>query len=235
MPSIIKRVWNVLHSKSQDVYSRPEDPEKQFNEFINQLHRQVEALQNAVGAALVDEKRLKVRYDDIMLIAGEWEKKAVLALEKNNEDLAKEAIIKKMEYTEQASSAEKNWETQKSATDRLKVSLGQAKNRLDEIERQYTLLVARHKSAETRIEIAKTLSSFQEGSPLDIMEQITEKTLTLESEAEAALELTGEPGYSDTEQALAETERKKQGEDVLEELKAKIEKTEKPESKEKLK
>ncbi len=224
MPNIIKRLWNILHSKAQDVYSRPEDPEKQFDEFVNQLHRQVQALKNAVGAALVDEKRLKLKYDDIMLIAGEWEKKAILALEKNNEELAKEAIIKKIEYTEQASALKKNWKAQKNAADQLKYSLSQAKNRLDEIDRQYTLLVARYKSAETRIEMAKTLSSFQEGSPLDLMEQISEKTLTLESEAEAALELADEPGYSDIDRLLAETERKKQGKNVLEQLKVKIEK-----------
>ena len=109
---------------------------------MEETNKQISELQRAVAAAMVDEKRLKLQLDDLIAKADSWEKKAMLALEKGDEPLAKEALLRKEEATASARTILKDWETQRDATVKLKKSLGKAKKDVEDARRKYNLLVA---------------------------------------------------------------------------------------------
>ncbi len=220
--TIFKRMQYIVRGKTEKVLDCLEKPEEQLSVFINELNDQLVSLQKAVARAMADEKRLKMEIDDHLSQAGEWEKRAVLAVESGNDELAKQALLKKEERESRALDVQKAWESQRAATEKLKASLQTSKERIADAKRKYTLMVAQYKSAETNKKVQDSLSEHARNSPAAMMERLNDKIRTIEAETEAALELTGDAGGAELEAKFADLERGKRGEQALESLKAKL-------------
>lgn len=222
MKKFINRVLNILRGKSNLMLEKLEKPEEQLFVFIDDLNTQMVGLRKAVAAAMADEKRLKMQMDDLYANAQQWERKAIMALNAEEENLAREALLKKEENENQIPVIYKTWEVQKEATLKLKHSLSIAKERVDEAKRKYTLLVARYKAAETNQKISKTLSPGMDNSPFEIMDKLNNRILMIESEAEANMELMGDTNNSDLEARFIQLERKDRGDQAIQQLKEKL-------------
>lgn len=222
MAGVFSRVSNILRGKTHSVLDRMENPEDQIKLFVEDTSKQLAALQKAVAMALVDEKRLKLQLDEFNSSADSWEKKAMLALEKSDENLAKQALLKKEGYISQAKTTKADWEAQRTATAKLKDSLGTAKKQIDDAKRKYNLLVAQYKTAQAKKKVADKMGASDSSSPLAAMEALNEKVMAMESEAEAAVDLMGGPESDDLDAKFAEMEKEKTGDEALAELKAKM-------------
>ncbi|MGA1870487.1 MAG: PspA/IM30 family protein [bacterium] len=222
MAGFFQRVWWLFKGKTNRVLDKIENPDEQLSVFVEELNDQVRNLQRAVAAAIADEKRLKMEFDEITSQAHDWEMRAILALENNDESLAKEALLKKDDCEKKAVIVKQTWETQKESTKQLKYSLNASKERVDDAKRQYTLLLARYKSAETKKKLADVCSMHQDNSPMQIMENLNNKILQIESEAEASLGLMGDSIDQDIEKKFADLEYKKRGDEALQQLKDKL-------------
>lgn len=220
MSGIVKRVMNVIRGKSNTVLEKLEKPEEQLSVFIDELNRQMSSLQKSVAAAMADEKRLKMQLDDLYQKADSWEKKAVMALKAGDEGLAREALMQKEECEGQVPPIRQAWEAQKEATQKLKQSLSQAKGRVEEAKRKYTLLVARYKTAETTQKLSQKLSA--DDSAAQMMERLNDRILKIESETEASMELVGDNDTADLEARFAKLEKKSRGDQALAQLKEKL-------------
>jgi phage shock protein A len=155
--------------------------------------------------------------------ANEWESRALLALDENNDEaLAREALAKKDECEAQALALQKRWETQKAATEALKVSLQRAKERVSEARRQHTLLIAQYKSAQTKQRIHESLSAPSGESPMMLMDRLAERIRRIEAETDANLELNGEVVDHDLEDRFVAIEQRRRGDQALEALRARL-------------
>jgi len=117
---------------------------------------------------------------------------------------------------------QKQWETQKDATEKLKASLHAAKARVNEARTQYTLLLAQYKAAAAKKKLQDTLTAQGQDSPLQLMDRLGDKIRRIEAETEAAAELSGGPAGIDLEARFAEIERRKRGDQALDQLKQKL-------------
>ncbi len=222
MRSVAQRLLNVVKGKSHAVLDKMEKPEEQLVVFIEDLNNSVMKLQKGVTAAIADEKKLKLQLDQTIETTKEWERKAIFALKDNDEDLAREALLRKETAESQATTLHKDWMAQKEAAEKLKISLRQAKSRVDEAKRNYTLLVAKYQSAKTKKKMAETFSSLNEESPLQLMDELNEKILQLEAETDANMEIMGNGIDGDLEEKFTQLENAHRGDKALAELKAKL-------------
>ncbi|SHJ49868.1 phage shock protein A (PspA) family protein [Desulfatibacillum alkenivorans DSM 16219] len=222
MAGFFGKVSAMIKGKTDRAVDKMMSPEDQIRLFVEETNKQISTLQKAVAAAMADEKRLKMQLDDLIAKADSWEKKAMLALENGDEFLAKEALLKKEEFTDSAREVLKDWETQRDATVKLKQSLGKAKKQVEDSKRKYNLLAAQYKAAEAKKSVADRMGSTDASSPLAAMEALNEKVLAMEADAEAAVELMGDPSSDALEAKFAAMERDKKGDDALAALKAKM-------------
>jgi phage shock protein A len=220
--NVFKRIRYIVRGRTDSLLESLEDPEQQLNVFVSELQEQVVRTQQAVTAAMADEKRLKMQIDEYLARANEWENRAVLALREGNESLAKEALLKKEECEAASLALQKGWTAQKQATDKLKVSLRAIKQRVAEAKRKYTLLVAQYKSAQAKKKVNEVFAVAGADSPMMLMEKLSDKICKLEAEAEAVVELSAECGDGEIEIKFVELERKRKGDAALELLKAKL-------------
>ena len=219
---VLSRLKVIVQGKTEAVLDRMEKPEEQLTVFVNQLNEQMASLQKSVARAMADEKRLKMDIEDHLAQASDWEKRAVLALENGDEDLAKEALVKKEGHETRAASLEKAWKGQHDATEKLKGQLQGTRERIDEAKRKYTLMVAQYKTAQTTKSVNESLSDPCANSATAMMERLDQKIRIIEAETEAASELSGATTDADLEAKFAAMERSKRGESALDALKAKL-------------
>ncbi|MCT4564835.1 MAG: PspA/IM30 family protein [Maledivibacter sp.] len=220
---IFDRLGTVIKSNVNDLISKAEDPEKMLNQLIIDMNEQYKKAKVEVASAIADEKRLKRALDEQEAKAADWTKKAELAVSKGDDKLAIAALNRKKEIDELVAQYRVQWEGQKSATDKLKASLRDLSNKIEEAKRKKGLLVARTKRAEAQKSIQKTMSGLNDNSVFDTFSRMSEKVDAIESQAVAEAELNDFMDGDDLDDQFKELEQQDAGVmDELAALKAKL-------------
>ncbi len=221
---IFERMKTVISSNINDLISKAENPEKMLNQLVVDMNEQMIESKKAVAMAIADEKKLEREALENKRQAEEWEKKAMLAVRAGRDDLAKEALLRKQEFDGYSAQLTTQWKAQKESVEKLKESLRQLQNKIDEASRKKNILIARAKRAEAQDKINKTMSSLSGNkSAFDTFDRMAKKVDEIEARAEAHKELEDLSTGASLEKQFAQLESSGAGADLmLEELKAKM-------------
>jgi phage shock protein A len=223
--SLIGRVWNVLSGKANALVDKIESPEDQLRSFVNKLNGEMTQVRESVVLAMTEEKKLKANIQQYLLKSQEWEKKAIFALDQGQEDLAREALVRKGECDESAIQLKAEWEKQSVSVERLKVTLRDTQTKAEAAKREYTILLARYKSAQAKQNLNRQLSGINQSSTASNIEGLNERILKLEAQTDAELELGGGSSDHDLEARFAAIDQKMKGDDALQLLKQRMSST----------
>jgi phage shock protein A len=206
------------------MINKAENPEKMLNQLIVDMNQQMLESKKSVAMAIADEKKLERELLEQKRLSSEWERKAVIAVKANRDDLAKEALGRKQEAENYYLQLKPQWDSQKAAVEKLKDTLRQLQNKIDEASRKKNILVARAKRAEAQEKIHKTMSSISGStSAFDTFDRMAKKVDELEARAEAQGELADLSQSASLENEFAKLESSGAGSDLLlEELKRKM-------------
>lgn len=186
---IFSRLATLLKSNLNDLISRSEDPEKMLEQIVLEMNQQLLEAKKQVAASIADEKRLKKQVEQEMATAGEWERRAMLAVRAGDDALAKEALARKSEHSALVLQFQQQWSKQKHSVDQLKLALRALNGKIEEAKRKKSLLIARKKRAEAQRAIQETMSGLRSTSAFDAFDRMASKIEQMEAEAEAGAEL----------------------------------------------
>jgi phage shock protein A len=189
---IFARIAQLIKSNLNDLISRSEDPEKMLNQVVLDMNNQLVEAKKQVAASIADEKRLAKQFEQESANASEWERRAMMALRAGNEELAKEALNRKREHDELATTFKEQWGKQKAAVDQLKRALRMLNDKIEEAKRKKNVLIARKKRAEAQKAIQETMHGLKDQSAFETFERMGQKIDQMEAEAEAEGELAEE-------------------------------------------
>lgn len=219
--TIFNRLGTLLKSNVNDAINKAEDPEKMLTQMLLDMQQQMVEAKKQVAVAIADEKRLAKQLEQEKALSVEWEKKAMLAIKAGNDDLAKQALLRKTEHEKLAVGYEQQWQAQKTAVDQLKVALQQLNNKIEEAKRKKNLLIARAKRAEAQRTIAETMDGISNTSAFETMARMEEKIDKQEAEAAATYELA-QTANGDDLKAKFDALETVEADDALAALKAKM-------------
>ena len=114
----------------------------------------------------------------------------MLAVKEERDDLAKQALIRQQEHGERAVSLEETWRRQAQETEKVKASLRELNEKIEEAKRKKNLLVAKQKRAQAQRRIHETMAGLSDRSAFDAFERVAEKIEESERRALAAAEVT---------------------------------------------
>src|SRR5213079_428896 len=172
---IFDRLSTLIRSNINDLISRAENPEKMLNQLIVDMRSQLAKAKQQVAAAIADEKRLAAQVDQEKKAAEDWEKRAVLAVQEARDDLAKQALLRHNEHAQAALQLHDTWIKHREETDKLKVSLRQLNDRIEEAKRKKNILIALQKRAEAHKRIQETMSSIGDKSLFETFARMPEQ------------------------------------------------------------
>ena len=186
------RFSRVLRSNINDLISRAENPEKMLNQIIIDMRDQLIKAKQQVAAAIADEKRLRDQADEEAKQAQDWMAKAELAVRQNADELAKSALVRHGEHLTHAQQLELTWQAHQHETEKLKASLRDLNDKIEEAKRKKNLLLARQRRAQAQKRIADTMSSMSEKSAFEAFARMEEKIATNERMIKASAEIDEE-------------------------------------------
>ena len=189
---IFSRLAQLIKSNINDLISKSEDPEKMLNQVVLDMNTQLVEAKKQVAASIADEKRLAKQAEQELANSAEWERRAMMALRAGNEQLAKEALSRKKEHDQLATTFKEQWQKQKDAVDKLKTALRLLNDKIEEAKRKKNVLVARKKRAEAQKAIQETMSGLKDQSAFETFDRMSQKIDQMEAEAEAGEELAEE-------------------------------------------
>jgi phage shock protein A len=221
---IFSRLKTLISANINHLINKAEKPEKMLNQLILDMSAQLIESKKAVAQAIADEKRLERDMNTQLNQAAEWERKAMLAVEKGEDDLAKEALLRKQENDNAALEYRKQWEAQHEAVGKLKDSLKELSGKIEKAQRQKNLLIARAKRAEAQQKIQDTISNVSGNrSAFDAFDRMAQKVDQMEAQADASKELEDFTGDANLDKRFAELEKSDGSADrLLQDLKDKM-------------
>ncbi|MGH7538586.1 MAG: PspA/IM30 family protein [Gemmatimonadales bacterium] len=186
---ILDRLSTLLRSNINDLISRAENPEKMLNQLIVDMRTQLAKAKQQVASAIADEKRLAAQAEQEKKLAEEWEKRAELAVREGRDDLAKQALLRYSEHVQSAVQLQETWVKHREETEKLKISLRQLNDKIEEAKRKKNILIARAKRAEAHKRIQETMSSISDKSAFETFERMAEQIEHEERKLIAAAEV----------------------------------------------
>lgn len=189
---IFDRLSSLIKSNINDMISSAENPEKMLNQIIVDMRTQLAKAKQQVASAIADEKRLRDQADGEFRQSEDWEKRAMLAIQEGRDDLAKQALVRQTEHLQHAQQLEATWEAHRAETERLKNSLRDLNDKIEEAKRKKNLLLARQRRAQAQQRIQETMSSLSEKSAFDAFARMEERIEQNERMIKASTEIDEE-------------------------------------------
>lgn len=189
---IFDRLSTLIKSNLNDLISSAENPEKMLNQIIVDMRNQLAKAKQQVAAAIADEKRLKDQADAEFRLADDWDKRAMLAVNEGRDDLAKQALLRGQEHLEHAQQLAATWEQHRIETEKLKQSLRELNDKIEEAKRKKNLLLARQRRAEAQARISQTMSGLSDKSAFEAFNRMEERITSNERQLQAAQEIDEE-------------------------------------------
>ena len=189
---LFDRYSQLLKSNINDLISKAEDPEKMLTQILDDMRGQLVKAKQQVAVAISDEKRLRDQADGEYKQSQDWERRAMLAVQEGRDDLAKQALVRHAEHLAHGQQYEQTWESQRSESEKLKNSLRDLNDKIEEAKRKKNLLVARQRRAQAQQRIAETMSSLSEKSAFEAFARMEERIETNERQIKAASEIEEE-------------------------------------------
>ena len=105
---IFSRFKDIVGSNINSMLDKAEDPEKMIRLMIQEMEETLVELKSSCAAIMADKKSNERDIQMLKKNADKWQERAELAIEKEREDLAKEALIEKKRYLQQIDSLKEN-------------------------------------------------------------------------------------------------------------------------------
>jgi phage shock protein A len=213
---ILDRISTLVRANISDLIERAEDPEKVVKQLIIDMKNQLLQVKTQVAAAIADEKQLYQRYQENQDKANQWQRKAELAVERGQDDLAREALQRRNAFQQTADGFREQYEGQSRQVAVLKDALRALEGKINEAESKKDLLIARSRRAKAESQIRTTLTGLDTSGALAGFERMEEKVNREEARASALAELDADT----VEERFALMETENEVERQLAELKA---------------
>jgi len=212
----IERVSTLLRANLNDLIDKAEEPEKMIKQIILDMQNQLMQVKTQVAIAIADEHLLEKKKKENQDKQSEWMRKAELAVDKKQDDLARAALERSMSYQQMSEGFDQQIADQKLQVENLKSALHKLQQKLAEAEAKSEMLIAQHHRSRALGKASDARIAIGDGSKAAAFDRMKRKVMHSEATSQAKSELAG----SDVEDRLAALEKEDQIDKLLAELKA---------------
>lgn len=203
---ILSRFINVVRSNLTNALDKAEDPEKMLNQMITDMETQKRQNKTQVAHVLAEQKKLERELTKEKKEIQNWEQKAILAVQNEKDELAKEALMRKKEHAARADEFEQQLAVHTKNTQALRQSYQQLGDKIEQIKRKKGLLIAKQKTAEAQKTMYAAMEGMDGKGAIETIERMEQKVEDMQDQSEAFIELSQDSGKDSLEKEFAELE-----------------------------
>src|SRR5260221_11284792 len=142
---LLERVSTLIRANLNDMVDRAEDPEKMIKQVILDMENQYLQVKTQVAVSIADQHILEKKLREQEETSKDWMRKAEVAVEKTQDDLARAALDRYQTALRLKQSFQEQVNDQKAQVDTLKNALVKLEQKLDEAKSKREVLMARHR------------------------------------------------------------------------------------------
>ena len=212
---LLDRVTTLIRANLNDLVDKAEDPEKLLKQLQLDMQNQFMQVKTQVAIAIADQHLLEKKQKENLEAQKEWLRKAELAVQKNQEDLARVALERSLTYESAAQNFAQQIEDQSQQVQTLRDALHRLEQKMTETRTKTELLIAQNRRA--RLAVRAGSATFKEFEHEAAFDRVKGKVMATEALGHGQI-ASGEP---DIEKRLAALEKSDQVDRLLAELKSK--------------
>ena len=214
--ALLERVSTLIRANLNDLIDKAEDPEKMIKQVILDMQNQLMQVKTQVAIAIADQHVLEKKQKENTEKEAEWMRKAELAVDKKQDDLARAALDRSMSYKQMAESFDSLVADQKTEVDNLKSALHKLEQKLAEAESKSEMLIAQHRRSRALAKASDAQMAIGDKSKTATFDRMKTKVRHADAVSHAKAEMVNDS----VEDKLAALEKQDVIEKLLNEIKA---------------
>jgi len=184
--NLFERFSRVVKSNVNQALQSMEDPEKILETAVTDMQGDLVKVRQSYAEVLATQRRLQTQIDQQNEVADEWYKRASLAVEKGDDELAKEALNRRQAAVDKSSDLNQQLATMTGNVDKLYDSVKSLEAKITEAKDQKEQLIARARAAKTTSQVNEMLSDVSATGSAGAFDRMKEKVESLETKAEVS-------------------------------------------------
>jgi len=214
---ILERLGRTIKSNLNALIDKAEDPAKVIAQTIEDMQEELKKARADLVSSVATVKTLEKKYKDQTEDAANWEKRAMLALEHGDDELAREALKRKKKAEGDAADTDRTREAQVAYVSELKATIDQLDRKVEELKARKNTMASQVSSA--RAASGNTTLGGSNSGAVGRLRDMQDKIDSLEAEVEAA-DVLVDPKKAAIEERFRKLERGETADTLEDELAA---------------
>ena len=182
---IFTRFSDIVNSNINAILDKAEDPEKIVRLMIQEMEDTLVEVRSAAARSIADKKDLNRKLEALDREVADWDDKAELAMRKGREDLAKAALVEKSRVASAAEVLKQDYLAVDEGLGKLNEDIARLESKLEDAKARQKALLARHKTANSRLAARKKIHDYKIDDAMIRFEQYTRRIDDVEGRVEA--------------------------------------------------
>jgi phage shock protein A len=213
---LLERVTTLVRANLNDLVDRAENPSKMIKQVIIDMENQLIQLKTQVAISIADQHMLEKRAEESAGHAEDWLRKATLAVDKEQDDLARAALERHKGAERMMASFQQQVDDQRGQVATLKSAFAKLEQKLAEAHAKSDMLLAQHRRARAMGKASDAQMAMGDASTARTFDRMKHKVHVQEAVSQAKAEMV----VDDVDDRFAALERDDEVDRMLAELKA---------------
>ncbi len=184
---IFTRFRDIISSNINAMLDKAENPEKLIKLIIREIEDTLIELKAACAGVMASCKSLQRQKDQVEMQVGRWQDRATLAVNKNRDDLAREALLEKRRAIERCDELSKDLEDHQALVTQYQDDIRQLQDKLDSARDKQRMLVQRHARANSKLKAQNQIRRIESADALLRFDELENRIDRMEAEADFGL------------------------------------------------
>ncbi len=165
--ALLDRVTTLIKANLNDLVDKAEQPEKLLKQLLLDMQNQYMQVKTQVAIAIADQHLLNKKQQENLDLQKEWLRKAELAVQKNEEDLARAAVERSITFENAANNFAQQVEDQSHTVQVLRDALHRLEQKMTETKSKTEMLIAQHRRAKLAQRSGLGMEEFQQDAAME--------------------------------------------------------------------
>ncbi len=181
---IFSRFRDIINSNISAMLDKAEDPEKLIKLMIREMEDTLVEIKASCAGVMANSKKAQRQMEEIRSRGKYWEERATLAVTKNRDDLAREALVEKRRYADRAEALLQESIKLDALVEQYQNDIRQLEEKLESAREKQRILVQRHIRANGKKRAQEEIRRFDSSEAILKFENFENRIERMEAEAD---------------------------------------------------
>lgn len=181
---IFSRFRDIISSNINSMLDNAEDPEKMIKLMIYEMEDTLVEIKTSCAKVMASIKGVQRQLTEAKDKASDWAGKAQLAVSKEREDLAREALLEKRKFDNRVESVESALAEHNTLFSKYQEDIRQLEEKIQKAKEKKTILAQRHLHAKTKMKAEQDIRRIDSSEAMMKFDQIENRIDRMEADAD---------------------------------------------------